>query len=108
MSERDRLAERIRAQLSERDVREQAMFGGITFMLAGNMLCCASRDGLMARVGKDKAALAIGQDGAAPCMGTGRPMPGFLMVEHANLSSDERLAFWIDLACEYVVSLPAK
>jgi hypothetical protein len=53
------LAERIRAEFQAEHVTEKRMFGGITFLLNHNMLCCASKQGLMVRVGKDTEAAAL-------------------------------------------------
>jgi hypothetical protein len=79
------LAERIRAELQAEHVTEKRMFGGITFLLNGNMLCCASKQGLMVRVGKEAEAAALSQPLARPCLGTGRRMAGFIMVEPTAL-----------------------
>ena len=102
------LAERIRAELPAEHVTERRMFGGITFLLNGNMLCCASKQGLMARVGKDAEEMALSQSHAQPCLGTGRRMAGFIMVEPAGITDSTALSRWLEMARAYVSRLPPK
>lgn len=102
------LAERIRAQLAAERVSEKRMFGGITFLVNGNMLCCASRQGLMVRVGKEAEAAALSQPFAQPCLGTGRRMAGFIMVAPAGIAESTALSHWLEMARAYVSRLPPK
>ena len=106
--DKDILAARVRAALANELTSEQRMFGGVAFMLGGNMLCCASRRGLMVRVGREQEPLALERPHAAPCLGTGRPMAGFIMVDPAGVAEETHLSEWLDLARAYVTSLPAK
>jgi hypothetical protein len=107
-AEAQTLAARVRAALAADLFTEQRMFGGVAFLLGGNMLCCASRKGLMVRVGRQAEAAALNRPFAAPCLGTGRPMPGFLMVDPPGLATEADLDGWIDLARAYVSALPPK
>ncbi len=102
------LVERIRAQLPAGHVTEKRMFGGITFLMNGNMLCCASKQGLMVRVGKDADAAALSQPFARPCLGTGRRMAGFIMVEPAGIAELAALSRWLEMARAFVSRLPPK
>ena len=102
------LAERIRAMTDGWPVTEVRMFGGTAFMLNGNMLCCAGKNGLMARVGPDAEEPALRRANVQRCPGTGRLMPGFLLVDYASVEADTQLREWIDLARAYVGMLPAK
>ena len=68
----DRLAERVRTAFSAKSFSEQPMFGGIAFMLNGNMFCGITRDDLMARVGSERFDEALSQPGARPMDFTGR------------------------------------
>jgi hypothetical protein len=102
------LVERIRAQLPAGHIAEKRMFGGITFLMNGNMLCCASKQGLMVRVGKDAEAAALSQPFARPCLGTGRAMAGFIMVEPAGVAESIALSRWLEMARAYVSLLPPK
>ncbi len=102
------LVERIRAQLPAALVTEKRMFGGVTFLLNGNMLCCASKQGLMVRVGKEAEASALAQPFAQPCLGTGRRMAGFIMVEPAGIAESTALSRWLEMARDHVGRLPPK
>lgn len=90
------------------DVEERRMFGGITMMLDGNMLCCVARTGLMVRVGAESEAEALAHPSAQPCMGTGRRMAGFIMVDHDGLATRKDVVYWLGLARAYVRTLPPK
>ncbi len=74
------LAERVRAVL-DRPITVKRMFSGLTFMLEGNMLCCVSTKGLMVRVGAAAESEALKRPLVARCLGAGRPMAGFLLVD---------------------------
>jgi TfoX N-terminal domain len=102
------LVERIRAELPAGHVTEKRMFGGVTFLMNGNMLCCASKRGLMVRVGKEAEAAALSQPFAQPCLGTGRRMAGFIMVEPAGIAESTALSRWLEMARAYVGRLPPK
>jgi TfoX/Sxy family transcriptional regulator of competence genes len=101
------LAERIRAVLPNGHATEKRMFGGITFLVKGNMLCCAFERGLMLRVGKDAEANALAQLFVRPLSET-RKMPGFVFVEPEGLADRAKLARWIKLARAFVDPLPQK
>jgi TfoX/Sxy family transcriptional regulator of competence genes len=102
------LAGRIRRQLAGRKhITEKKMFGGVCFLLRGNMLCGTGKTDFMFRVGKDQDAEALSRKGARPMDITGRVMKGFVWVDPA--SCDARgLLRWIDFAARYVNTLPAK
>lgn len=106
----DELAARIRAQIGLLPgVTEKKMFGGVAFMLDGNMLVGPLKDGsLLARVGKDAYAEALQRPGASPMEFTGREMPGFVEVRGEGIETEEDLAAWIELARRFVVTLPKK
>lgn len=84
------------------------MFGGITFMLSGNMLCCVSKQGLMVRVGADAEPVALASPFAQPCMGAGRRMAGFILVSFSGVASSAQLKKWLSMAQAYVGKLPEK
>lgn len=102
------LIERTRALIPDSNVEQKKMFGSTCFLVNGNMLVCASKRGLMARVGKDQEAEALSKPHASPCRPTGRPMPGFIRVEPEGIESDEDLKEWVELARNYVCALPPK
>jgi TfoX/Sxy family transcriptional regulator of competence genes len=102
------LAARMRAVLAGTGtVREVRMFGGLCFMLDGNMLAGASKRGLLVRVGKDRECDALARPDAQPMAMTGRPMPGYVLVDPPP-RDDETLRDWLALAVAFVTTLPAK
>jgi hypothetical protein len=72
------------------------------------MLCCASKKGLMVRVGKDAEPQALANAMAKRCDGGGHPMPGFISIEPAGISQDNALESWLQMALTYVGTLPPK
>lgn len=83
------------------------MFGGVCFLLRGNMLCGTGKADFMFRVGKDQDAEALSRKGARPMDITGRAMKGFVWVDPASCDS-RALARWIGMAEKYVAALPSK
>ena len=83
------------------------MFGGIGFMLNGNMLVGTSKRGLLVRVGKDRHDAAIARPGATPMEMRGRIVAGYLFVDPASLD-DTSLQSWLDLALAHARELPPK
>ena len=102
------LADRVEAVVGHGLLTTKRMFGGVTLLLHGNMLCCASRKGLMVRVGAAAESRALESPHASPCLGAGRRMPGFLIIEPSGLATESDLARWIRLARAYVETLPRK
>ncbi len=103
------LAERIRVVFAgRRDIIEKKMFGGIAFMLAGNMCCGVANDDLMARVGPAKYEQALSQPYAREMDFTGKPLTGFVYVSPKGIESANDLEFWIAWCTDFVESLPAK
>lgn len=90
------------------DVTEKRMFGGVCFLLHGNMLCGVHRGGGMARVGKDLEQQAIQCDGVDHCTFTGRPMGGIVELNSAAMNNEAILHEVIELAEQFVGSLPPK
>ncbi len=105
----EKLASRIRAALAHREgMTERKMFGGIAFMLNGNMCCGVVGDELMARVGADGHQDALALPHARPMDFTGRAMKGFIYVGAQGLQDEADLAAWIERGAAYALSLPAK
>ena len=102
------LAERLRKALSRRNgISEKRMFGGICFLLNGNMLCGVETGRFMFRVGKEQQAVALSKPGATPMDFTGRPSGGMVWVA-ARECDGRALAGWIALAENFVGRLPRK
>lgn len=103
------LAQRLREIFAERDdMKERRMFGGLAFMLSGNMCCGVIGDELMARVGPDNYASALEHAQARPMDFTGKPLTGFVYVASDGIAADQDLERWVRRCTEFVDSLPAK
>ena len=103
-------AERIRDQLTgEARLAEKAMFGGLGFLLDGNMAVGITSTGeLMVRVGPDGVAEAVEDPHARPFDLTGRPMRGWILVERAGIESEAQLNGWVRQGAEVARGLPPK
>ncbi|MGI9556827.1 MAG: TfoX/Sxy family protein [Solirubrobacterales bacterium] len=109
MAYNEALADRVRDALSGREeLTERKMFGGIAFMLGGNMACGVNDDDLMLRLDADEAERALGEQHTRPMDFTGKPMKGFLYVSAEGTNGDEELASWVELAADHAASLPPK
>lgn len=109
MAYNEGLAERLR-EVFEGQVEavEKRMFGGLAFMVNGNMCCGVERESLMARVGPDQYEEALKQPHARPMDFTGRPMRGFVYVDLDGVESDEALNEWVQRCLNFVGTLPPK
>ena len=102
------LAGRMRVALAGAGVvREVKMFGGLCFMLNGNMVAGTSKRGLLVRVGKDQQPDALARPGAKRMEMTGRPMEGYVFVDPPP-PDDRSLHDWLVLAVAFVKTLPPK
>lgn len=90
------------------DVSEREMFGGIAFMVGGNMAVGVSGEELMVRVGKDAHDEAIARPGARTFDMGERPMRGWVGVSSDGFATDDALDAWIRQGVAYAESLPAK
>jgi TfoX/Sxy family transcriptional regulator of competence genes len=104
------LAERLRDLLSatHSTFTEKKMFGGLSFLLRGNMCCGVIGDELIVRVGKDGTDPALAEPGARVFDFSGRPMAGWVTVAPEGTASDEVLAGWVRRALDFVEHLPPK
>jgi hypothetical protein len=103
------LAERMRMVLeSEQDIEEKHMFGGIGFLLHGNMACGVHKDWLIVRVGPTRYQELIGKDGIRDFDLTGRPMRGWIVVEPERYAEDSDLSDWIRDGIDFALTLPSK
>jgi hypothetical protein len=102
------LAAGVRTLLAGRtDVTERKMFGGLTFMVGGNMCCGVNGDELIVRLDPDREDEALARRHARPMDFTGRPMRGFVTVQPTGLKGD-RLNRWVQEAVARAESLPPK
>ncbi len=103
------LAARIREVFERQpDVEEKKMFGGVGFLLNGNMLVGIWKENLIARIGPAAYAQALAEPFVVEFDITGRSMQGWVMVEPEGVDEDDDLKNWIGRAVEFVQRLPRK
>jgi TfoX/Sxy family transcriptional regulator of competence genes len=103
------LAQRVREVLEERsDLSEKKMFGGIAFLLGGNMCVGIVGDELMVRVGPDAYEAALEQPFAREMDFTGKPLRGMLYIADPGFREDAQLAGWVERGVAFAGALPAK
>jgi TfoX/Sxy family transcriptional regulator of competence genes len=106
----EHLADRIRELVGgEPGLTERKMFGGLAFLIDGNMAVAASgQGGVLVRVDPAQSDALVATTGARPMEMRGRPMQGWLRVAPEDLRSRRQLARWVELGTSYARSLPAK
>jgi hypothetical protein len=106
----EELAGRLRDLLAgERGLTEKKMFGGLAFMIGGNMAIAASgQGGLMVRVDPDQSDALVATTKARLVEMRGRQMPGWLRVDAPDVRTKQQLAKWVALGVNYARSLPPK
>ena len=106
----EQLADRIRELVgSEADLTEKKMFGGLAFLIGGNMAVAASgQGGVLVRVDRAQSDALVATTSARPMEMRGRQMPGWLRVGPEAVRTRRQLARWVELGTSYARSLPAK
>jgi TfoX/Sxy family transcriptional regulator of competence genes len=105
----EQLADRVRDLIAAQgEVSEREMFGGIAFMVGGNMAVGVSGEDLIVRLDRDEGEKALAERGVREFDLTGRPMRGWILVEPEQTSSDDSLAGWVEAGAGYAASLPPK
>jgi len=103
------LAERVRSVLEARpELSERRMFGGIAFMIGGNMAVGVIDDELMVRHDPEDSERMLADPNARPMDFTGKPMRGMLFVDSAGTTEDTDLVAWVELGADFAASLPPK
>jgi TfoX/Sxy family transcriptional regulator of competence genes len=104
------LADRIREAIgAEPDLSEMRMFGGLAFLVGGNMAVAAGSGGaLMVRADPAECERLVASGDAEFMVMRERPMKGWLLVDRARLDADDELARWVGRGLGYARSLPAK
>jgi TfoX/Sxy family transcriptional regulator of competence genes len=104
------LAHRIRELLGEElGVSEMSMFGGLAFLLNGNMsVAASSKGGLMVRVGAEGSEAALARPHARPMEMRGRSMTGWVRVDAEGLATKRQLSGWVERGVRFARSLPPK
>jgi TfoX/Sxy family transcriptional regulator of competence genes len=109
MSFDETLAARVRKGLSRSTgVTERSMFGGVAWMLDGNMFVGIVKDDLMVRVGPDAHDLAVNEPHARIMDFSGRPMKGYVFVAPEGIGTDASLAMWVERGAAFAATLPPK
>lgn len=106
----EELADRIRELLSdEANVTEKKMFGGLAFLVGGNMAVAASgQGGVLVRADPAESDTLVAGTNARPMEMRGRTMQGWLRVDAEDVRTKRELARWVKLGATYARSLPAK
>ena len=89
-------------------VTEKKMFGGIAFMVNGNMCVGIVKEQLMLRVGPDQYEALLNKNFVLKMDFTGKPMRGFIYIQPEGFTEDKELQQWIDIALSFVNTLPPK
>ena len=106
----EELAGRIRGLVGPRaDLEEKKMFGGLAFLIGGNMAVAASgQGGILLRVDPDLTDELVAGEEASVAVMRGRPMQGWLRVDASHLVAEDDLKRWVGLGVGYARSLPPK
>lgn len=103
------LADRIRAVIGgEPGLGEKRMFGGLAFLIDGNLATACSDRGIMVRVDPGETPTLLAEPHAEPMVMRGREMTGWLRIGPAGLGDDATLEAWVRRGVAYARSLPAK
>jgi len=103
------LAQRVREILEEeKGVEEKKMFGGLCFLLSGNMVCGIIKDDLIVRVGAEQYQAMLLVPHTRKFEITGRPLTGWVVVLARALDDDDELGAWLQRAVSFVRTLPPK
>ena len=109
MSYEEKTADRVRRCLSRRQgVAEIRMFGGLCFLVDGNMCCGVSSDALMIRVGKAAREWALAQPHTRPMKMGRKSVAAFVHVDPSGYRTEAELVKWIQRGIDFVSTLPAK
>ncbi|HWB57460.1 MAG TPA: TfoX/Sxy family protein [Gaiellaceae bacterium] len=104
------LADRMRTLLrDEPGLTEKTMFGGLAFLVGGNMAVAASgQGGVLVRVDPEESDALVETTSARPMEMRGRQMRGWLRLDSDDVTAEPELARWVELGLAYARSLPAK
>ena len=110
MAYEEELADRMRELLDgEADLTEKKMFGGLAFLIGGNMAVAASgQGGILVRVDPAQSDTLVATTNARLMEMRGRQMQGWLRVDPEDVRTKRRLAKWVEVGTAYARSLPAK
>src|SRR5438874_12689387 len=103
------LAARIRASLARKKrIKEKKMFGGLGFLLNGNMLAGVWKNSLIVRLSPEEATDALLEPHVGAFDITGKPMKGWILVDRDSVTDESAVKTWINRAVKFVAKMPAK
>jgi TfoX/Sxy family transcriptional regulator of competence genes len=103
-----KLAERVRDQLDGMPYVEKKMFGGVGYLLHGNMACGVIKDDLIVRINPQEQPALLKKPYVRLFDMTGRPMKGWLVVKPDGIKTAKQLGTWVKLGIEFALTLPPK
>jgi len=103
-----KLAERIRAEIKGVPYVEKKMFGGVGFLLQGNMACGVYKNDMIIRVDPAKHAALLKKNHVKPFAITGKPMKGWLLVEADGYKTAKQISTWVKEGVDFALTLPPK
>lgn len=105
----EQLGDRLRTLLKgQRGLVEKKMFGGLAFLINGNMSVGVHKSDLIVRIDPDETDKALKEPGARIFDITGRPMKGWILVGDAGIKDEKKLSSWVKRGVSYAASLPPK
>ena len=105
----EKLAGRIRALFAQsKGIVEKQMFGGLSFLLDGKMVCGVLKNDLIAKIGREKHEQISSRQHVRAFDFTGKPMMGMIYVAPGGLKTKKELSKWVQMATEHVKALPPK
>ena len=108
MAYNEKLAERIRAELKGTPFVEKKMFGGVGYLLNGNMACGVNKENLIVRVSPEKHAELLKRPHTKTFDLTGKPMKGWLLVKADGYKTAKQLSTWVKEGVDFALTLPPK
>ena len=103
-----KLAERIRSELAGIPSVEKKMFGGVGFLIHGNMACGVHKENMIVRVDPERHDKLLKKTGAKIFDITGKPMKGWLMIEPEGCKTKKQMSAWAREGIEFALTLPPK
>lgn len=103
MAFNEKLADRVREKLliTEKDIQEKKMFGGLCFMVNGKMCVCIKSDRLLIRLAPERNEEFLEMEGVREMDFIKKPMKGYVYVSEEVLNTNKKLGYWIDQALDY-------
>jgi TfoX/Sxy family transcriptional regulator of competence genes len=104
----EKFAERVRAELRGLPFVEKKMFGGLGYLINGNMACGWYKGDMVARINPVKHEMFLKKKHVKPFALRGKPMKGWLLIEPDGFKTQKQLSAWVKIGVEFAVSLPPK